>query len=161
MPAPRIAALIARLEKGRTKTQQVFTALQPEQWSWTLYPGPPQWDLLDLLAHLVSAEENLLELARDVASGGQGVAAGFDYDGFNAREQQRLSAVPAEELLARLDRARRATLQWVSALDEAQLDRIGRHPGLGEVTLEVMITAMYGHPLLHMRDLQARLGRGR
>jgi hypothetical protein len=157
MPSPRVDALIARLEKGRAKTLQAFRSLQPEQWSWILYPGPPQWDVKDLLAHLASAEVSLLELAQNVAAGGNGVPPGFDYDAFNAEEQRRLDREPPEELLSRLDRARSATLQWIATLDDRQLDRVGRHPGLGEVTVEVMITAMYGHPLLHMRDLLSRM----
>ncbi len=32
-----------------------------------------------------------------------------------------------------------------------------RHPALGEVTLEIFINAIYGHQLMHMRDLQRLL----
>jgi len=56
-------------------------------------------------------------------------------------------------LLAGLDAARGRTLNWVRTLSEGQLDLLGRHPALGQVTLETMITAIYGHQLLHMRDL--------
>jgi len=105
----------------------------------------------------VSAEERLLELAKDVASGGEGAPVGFDYDAFNAEEQKRLKNKSPEELLRALDEARRATLEWVQNLEDGQLDRVGRHPALGEVSLEVMITAMYGHQLLHMRDVQSKL----
>ena len=46
---------------------------------------------------------------------------------------------------------------WVADLEETTLDRMGHHPALGEITLETFLTAIYGHQLLHMRDLQALL----
>ena len=157
MPTPRIESLLSKLEKGRSKTQQTLASLPPDQWARTVYQEPFAWEVRDLAAHFLSAEENLLELAQEVASGGQGAPAGFDYDAFNAEEQQRLKNKSPEELLQALDEARRATLEWVRTLQDAQLDQVGRHPALGEVTLEIMLTAIYGHQLLHMRDLQSRL----
>jgi hypothetical protein len=50
------------------------------------------------------------------------------------------------------------TLAWLGTIDESALDHIGRHPALGEVSLENMLVAIYGHQLLHMRDLQSKLG---
>ena len=45
----------------------------------------------------------------------------------------------------------------MQSLQEDHLDRLGRHPALGLVTLETLITAMYGHVLFHMRDAQRAL----
>ena len=157
MPTPRIESLLSKLEKGRLKTRQILSSLIPDQWTRTVYQEPSTWEVRDLVAHFVSSEARLLELAQEVASGGQGAPAGFDYDAFNAEEQQRLKNKSPEELLQALDEARRATLEWVRTLEDAQLDQVGRHPALGEVTLEIMLTAIYGHQLLHMRDLQSRL----
>jgi len=57
--------------------------------------------------------------------------------------------------VAALDAARGRTVDWVRTLSDGQLDLPGRHPALGQITLETMITAIYGHQLLHMRDLAA------
>ncbi len=157
MPTPRVESLIAKLEKGRSKTRQILSSLAPAQWARIVYEGPSAWDVRDLLAHFVSAEERLLELAQDVASGGAGIPEGYDYDAFNAEEQRRLKKQSPEELLRALDKARQVTLEWLRTVDDAQLDRLGRHPTLGDVTLEMMATAIYAHQLLHMRDLQSRL----
>ena len=158
MAEARIDALIARLEKGRSKTQEALAGLSPEQWQTVLYLEPP-WTVRDLLAHFVSSEERLLELAQDVAAGGAGAPEGFDFDAFNAEETARLAGQPAEVLLAALDAARGRTVDWTRTLSESQLDLPGRHPALGQITLETMITAIYGHQLLHMRDLARSLER--
>ena len=157
MATPRVEALLAKLEKGHSKTMEIFAALTPQQWVQVIYDAPHVWRARELLAHFVSSEEALLKLAQDVAAGGPGAAPDFDYDAFNAQEQQRLKDRAPADLLAALDRARRATLDWVRTLDDGALDRVGRHPALGEVTLETMITAIYGHQLMHMQDLRARI----
>jgi hypothetical protein len=37
---------------------------------------------------------------------------------------------------------------------------MGRHPALGQISVETMILAIYGHQLMHMRDLGKQLGDG-
>lgn len=157
MTTARVDALLAKLEKGHRKTLEIFGALTPEQWASVVYDDPHVWRVRELLAHFVSSEEALLKVAQDVAAGGPGAPPDFDYDVFNAQEQERLKGQSPRELLAALDRARQATLAWVGTLDDGALDRVGRHPALGDVTLETMITAIYGHQLYHMQDLRNRL----
>ena len=62
-----------------------------------------------------------------------------------------------QDLLEALAHIRQETLEWLRALDDDRLDLVGRHPALGEVSLETMILAIYGHQLLHMRDLQSAI----
>jgi len=61
--------------------------------------------------------------------------------------------LPPRQLLADLATAREATIAWVAGLSDADLDRVGHHPALGQINLETFITAIYGHQLMHMRDL--------
>lgn len=152
MSSPRVSALVARLEKGRQKTRETFSRLTPEQWQQPLYTEPNVWTPRDLLAHFLSAELHLLPLCQDIAAGGKGAPDGFDVDGFNAQEQQRLAACSIEELSGQLDAARQKTLDWIQTLNDEQLDHAGNHPALGEVTLETLILSIYGHQLFHIRD---------
>jgi hypothetical protein len=156
MTQPRADALVTKLEKGRQKTFEILNALTPEQWQKPLY-HEPTWQIRQLLAHFVSAERQLLALAQDVAGGGQGVAPEFEIDRFNADEQNRLEGQSPPILLDLLDQARQQTIEWVRTLGPDQLDKIGRHPVLGEVNVETMIMAIYGHQLFHMRDLSRLL----
>jgi hypothetical protein len=151
----RIDELVARLRKGGHKTAEILGTLSDDQWEMVLYEGPPAWTVRDLLAHFLSAEEALLQLARDIAAGGPGAPVGFDYHAFNVDEQAHLAGIPPRQLLADLTAAREATVAWVAGLGEADLDRRGHHPALGEITLEAFINGFYGHQLLHVRDLQA------
>jgi len=157
MSSPRVEELIGRLEKGGRKSYEIFGRLTPERWQRIIYSEPTAWSARDLLAHFVSAEERLLELAQNVAAGGEGAPEGFDFDALNAEEQTRLRERSPQELLTALSAARQATLDWVRTLDDEDLDRVGRHPVLGYVSLEVMLTAIYAHQLMHMREVQPKL----
>ena len=156
MPSPRLEELVGKLEKGGRKTNEIFGKLTPEQWQQVVYVDPPTWTWRDLLAHFVSAEGRLLELAQEVAVGGAGAPEDFDFDAFNADEQARLRDRSPQQLLTALNAARQTTLDWVRELNDEQLDREGRHPVLGDVSLETMLVAIYGHQLLHMRDAQSK-----
>jgi len=150
----RVQALVDKLERGEQKSRTIFGQLPAEQWEAIVYAEPVPWRLRDLLAHFVSSEVELLHLAQDVASGGPGAPGGYDYDAFNASEQARLSSRSVEDLMSALGEARQATLAWLRTLPEEALDHLGRHPALGEVSLETLVLAIYGHQLMHMRDVQ-------
>jgi len=152
MSEPRLDSLIAKLGKGHQKTREFLDNLTPEQWQLTVY-GEPDWTAHNLLAHFVSAEQHLLELSQRVAANGSGVPEGFDINRFNDQEQNRLQGKSIRELLDALDKSRQRTIDWARTLKDEQLDKKGRHPALGDVSVETMLTAIYGHQILHMRDL--------
>ena len=104
------------------------------------------------------SREQLLALAQNVADGGPGAEPGLDINRYNADEQNRLEGQSPPNLLDLLDQERQQTIEWVRTLGEDQLDKIGRHPVLGDVNVETMIGAIYGHQLIHMRDLSRVLG---
>jgi len=157
MIQPRADALAAKLEKGRQKTFEILNGLTPEQWQKPLY-YEPTWQVRHLLAHFVSTERELLALVQGVANGSPGSLPDFDINRFNADEQSRLEGQSLPILLHLLNQARQHTIEWVRTLSSDQLDKIGRHPVLGEVNVETMIGAIYGHQLIHMRDLSRLLG---
>jgi hypothetical protein len=157
MPESRIEVLLAKLDKGQQKTNEALSRMTPAMWRQVVYAEPYPWTARDLLAHFVSAEEWFLRLLQDVTAGGAGAPEGLDYNALNAQEQKRLADQSPQALLESLTAARQATLAWARALPESELDRTGRHPALGVITLEAMLTAIYGHQLLHMRDLQHAL----
>ncbi|UCC63737.1 MAG: DinB family protein [Anaerolineae bacterium] len=161
MAESRTAALVAKLKKGGQKTQEILGNLADDQWQAVLYTEPHSWTVRDLLAHFLSAEEALVRIGQDMASGGPGVPEGFDFEAFNVEEQRRLVDRSPQELLGALNVARQATLAWVHTLKEEDLDHRGQHPVLGEISLETFVTSIYGHQLLHMRDLQHTWERSR
>jgi hypothetical protein len=148
----RSEILASKLEKGRQKTLDFFRSLNPEDWQKPLY-HEPLWQVRNLLVHFISAEKQLLVLAQDISEGDPGSPIDFDVNQFNADEQRRFEEKSLPDLLETLDQARDQTILWVRSLNDNQLDKVGRHPVLGEVSVETIIESIYGHQLMHMRDL--------
>jgi len=157
MSETRLQGLIARLERGQRKTTEAFRGLSPTQWERPIYDDPATWTPRNLLVHFLSSERELRRLCENVADGGPGAPEGFDFDAFNAGQQPLFLDLRPDQLIDQLEAARTQTLEWLRALEDSQLDRVGRHPALGQISLENMILAIYGHQLIHMRDLQVKL----
>lgn len=157
MSETRLQGLAAKLERGQRKTSEAFHGLSPAQWERPIYEDPATWTPRNILAHFLSSERELLRLCQNVADGGPGAPEGFDFEAFNADQQPLYESVSPAELIDQLEAARTQTLGWLGDLKDSQLDQIGRHPALGEISLENMILAIYAHQLIHMRDVRAKL----
>ncbi len=153
MATLRIEELHRKLDRGKALVVRTFSKLQAGDWEKPASGSAGSWTLRELLAHFASAEATLLGLCKDVAGGGRGAPENFNYDEFNRNEQEAMRGQSPEELLRLFGRSRDSLLEWILGLSEDQLDRKGRHPALGEVTLEDMLSAVHGHVLLHLREL--------
>jgi hypothetical protein len=96
-------------------------------------------------------------IVKDIASGGEGAPEGIDIDAFNEDQIGRQPDRTPDELQALLGDARETTIAWVAEQDDETLDRLGRHPTLGESSVETIIFSIYGHQLLHMRELTPKI----
>lgn len=153
MPSERVNTLIGKLSKGLEKSQSIFNSLSTSQWVEPISDHPGAWNMKELLAHFISTERQLLEIAQDIAEGGDGAPEGVDIDAFNQRETRRLRDQPSSEMMAHLNEVRARTIAWVRDLNDRTLDREGRHPTLEIVNVETVVFSIYAHQLLHMREI--------
>ena len=65
-----------------------------------------------------------------------------------------MEAKSPDELLVEFREVRNKMCQWVEALSEHDLERSGRHPYLGRVSLLEMIKMVYLHNQIHLRDIR-------
>ena len=149
--------LAERLASESQKTLEFFRALSPEQWDCIVYQQGAVWTARHLLAHFVSAEQAIMRLVEDIITGGAGAAEDFDIDGFNAGEVAEWVKRPPEGLLEEFELSRRASVALVRQMQPADLEKSGRHPFLGWVTLEDIIKLLYRHDQIHLRDLRRLL----
>lgn len=152
-----IEHICRRLEDEGTRMGAFFQQLGDEDWDQQVYLDGSAWRVREVLAHFVSAERTYLEHIQRLLQGGSGVGTDFDLNAFNASEVPRLRHVPIHELLAALRSARAASVQAVSRLQPADLDRRGRHPWLGDTDLRAVLKLLYRHPMIHLRDVRAAL----
>ena len=156
MKSKRTGSLIEKLERGLMKSLEIFIALNDRQWNQVIYPEGG-WTMRDLLAHFIYSEEHLLDVAKDIAAGGPGAPEELDLDAFNREQLERFEKASPGDLLQQMRDARQATIKWVRGLREGTLDLEGRHPALGIVNLETLLLSIYGHQLLHMREITPQI----
>lgn len=154
----RIAELAASLEAGGTRTAAFFRALAPEQLATQLYTDGAQWTVRQVLAHFVVIERSMMVLFEDIRAGGPGDTGVFDLERFNRSQPKKLDDVPLSDLIERFEASRAKTVAFVRESAEADLDRQGRHPFLGEGSLEQFIRWADEHARRHEADITQTLG---
>ena len=138
-----------------TRTPAALNALLcdlPE--TWTLRnEGENTWSPFDIVAHLIHCERtDWMPRAKMVLQFGESQTfAPFDRGG-NLRESRGKSL---EQLLDEFARLRSENLRELSALNLRQedLDRRGRHPAFGSVTLSALLATWAVHDLTHLHQL--------
>jgi hypothetical protein len=152
---PETAAL---LERTPRVVRDLLEGL-PETWLDT--PDTADgWTPRDVVGHLISAEladwipraEITLEHGADKA---------FDpFDRFAHVERDR--DVPLPALIDRFEELRRENLQRLGKqVGETDLERVGRHPELGEVTMRHLLATWAVHDLDHVAQIYAGLAGSR
>jgi hypothetical protein len=157
MKRKRMEKLIARLERGLNKSNEILDALDHDGWQEPVVGESDGWTVKDLVAHFIVSEEHLLMIAKDIAAGGEGVPEDIDIDTFNEDQLARQPDRTPDELRVLLGSVREMTIAWVAEQDDETLDCVGRHPTLGESSVETIIFSIYAHQLLHMRELAPKL----
>lgn len=124
----------------------------PERWT-ACDEGGSGWSPFEVVGHLIHGEEaDWLARTRRLLEHGESLA----FDPFD-REAQKHASRGKElgELLDRFAALRAANLAEIRALalGEAELDRRGRHPALGTVTLRELLATWVVHDLGHLRQI--------
>ncbi len=115
---------------------------------------PEGWQPRDVVGHLISAEiDDWMPRARRILEHGTDLP--FDsFDRFSMLERD--VDVPLDELLDRFEQLRAASLEAFDAeFTDDDLDRLGRHPSLGEVTLRQHLATWAVHDLDHTSQVFA------
>jgi hypothetical protein len=140
------------------RTPEVLRALLaglPEAWTDT--PDVPDngWRPKDVVGHLVTGEmTDWIERTQRILEHGTGVP--FDrFDRFAHADRD--TDTPLDALLERFAELRATNLARFGELvtDDADLDRRGLHPSLGEVTLRELLSTWAIHDLDHVSQIFA------
>lgn len=149
-----IADTTALLER----TPQVLRALLmglPEGWTDT--PDTTDgWRPRDVVGHLITGEQtDWIKRTRRILEDG----TAREFDRFNRFAMlERDAGVPLDELVERFAALRSANLATLADLvSDADLDRRGLHPSLGEVTLRELLATWAVHDLDHIGQIHAGL----
>jgi len=146
-----------KLQSEGEKFFALFAGLTDDQWQMEVYTEGETWTLRNVLAHFVTSERGLVRLFERIRTTGEGAAEDFSIDRYNAAQQQKTKDLSPQELLEQFKAIRTDSVAWTLSLDEADLEKQGRHPFLGMTTIREMIKMLYIHNLTHYRDLKKSL----
>ncbi len=124
----------------------------PERWVRS-NEGKNTWSAFDILGHLIVGERtDWMSRARIILENGE--ARPFDpFDRFaQSKESQDKSLEDLLDNFARLRRENLAALQALN-LQPEDMNRRGRHPALGVVTLSQLLATWAVHDLTHLHQL--------
>lgn len=150
---------VSLLERTPRVVRELLAGL-PERWlSEPDVPGG--WTARDVIGHLISAElDDWIPRAEIILR--DGTSRPFDpFDRFAHTERDR--DVPLAGLIERFTELRAANLERLRELvrHDSDLDRLGRHPELGEVSLRQLLATWAVHDLDHVAQIYASLAASR
>lgn len=155
MGTQELAKIGARITAARAKLLAAVSSLETEAWDWD--PGDGRWSVRLTLAHVGSAQRSHLTIARRLASGEAIDLLGFDLDAWNAAEVEKRRDWSVDEVLTDLELGHQEAMRFVDNLDGDRLGASGRHPALGQVSVEQVLRVIALHDRLHLRDIHQLL----
>jgi hypothetical protein len=157
MASDTATQLANKLSTEGERTTRYFSQLNEAAWSQSVYADGSHWNVRQVFEHMITSEEKLLDIFKAVAAGKGGSVEALDVDAANARLTGALSALASRGVLAQYAETRATTVAWIRRLTDSQLAARGRHPAMGETTLEEMLKMIYLHNQMHVRDVKRTL----
>ena len=146
--------LAHKLKSEGEKFAEFFGSLTDEQWNREVYTEGSVWTIRNILSHLMTSERAFIKLFENIRLGGPGASEDFVIDRYNASQQEKTGDLSPKELLEQYQSMRAKMIAWVSGISDSDLEKTGRHPGLGVTTLRDMVKMVYIHNQAHYRDLR-------
>ena len=116
--------------------------------------GPEQWSPRQAIGHLADAERAHRRFIEAVAAGGAPPSVeNFDLDAWNAGRVAKRAGQSLAEVIADYEVERAATLRTLQALPDEAWARSGRHPALGEMTVEQVARVIGIHENMHLKEM--------
>ena len=143
-----------------TRTPATLDALLrglPAWWT-SANEGPNTWSPFDVIGHLIHCEAtDWIPRVKIILEHGES----RPFDTFNREAQFAAAPQSLESLLDRFTALRRDNLRILGGLtlSAADLQRTGRHPALGVVTLQQLLATWVAHDLDHVMQISRALGR--
>lgn len=129
------------------------------RWDTQVYSNGAAWTVGQLLTHLAISDKGQTNVVAGIAEGREVVPADFDLDRYNQRSVEKRADLTVEQARSELAVSRQQLNAWLDTIDDATLDKKGRHASLQILPIERILTDMMaGHERAHADDIARVLG---
>lgn len=146
--------IIERLQTEEFLITELFSSLSPDELNLVIYFDKIEWRVRDILAHFISAERSFLQLFNNIRENNLGTPVDFSIDQFNNSQVNSMEKIQIKELVQFFKETRTSTINWLKIVPEEELNKIGKHPSMGEVKLIEMVKMINLHNQMHLRDIK-------
>lgn len=146
----------ARLNTTRAFLDQVLDQVG-ERWQQQIYSDGLAWNVRQIVVHLADAERGHYNQVTNIAEGVNIIPEDFDIERYNRRTTEKFAEKTAQQARDELTAQRAQLIAWLDALDDAKLDREGRHASLQTMTVLQILKLMAAHEQGHAQDIAAAL----
>lgn len=153
----RIQQLKADLAEARRRLNAVLDQVG-DRWDAPVYTEGAAWTVRQVAIHLMVSDQGQNATLKAIARGEEGVPADFDLERYNRRSVEKRAEASIADICAALAASFADREAWLDTLDEAQLERQGRH-GSGQVlTVAQILAVIANHDRAHAADIARALG---
>ena len=146
-----------KLAQSRMTLRLLLTSLKVEDWQTSIFSEGISWTISTVVSHLIESERGMSIHVHKIRKGEDTIPEGFDLDRWNAGVKKRMGELTPEELLTQLAETRAKTLEVMDSLRDEEWALTGRHASRGIITIEQYYETMYGHELMHTKDIKEAL----
>ncbi len=156
----RIEKIKADLASARQHLEHVLDSVG-DRWDTQVYSDGAGWTVKQLAIHLSDADRGTNGQVMGIAAGRDVIPADFDLDRYNKRSVEKRSEMSIDDVRKSLNTTRAELLTWLDTVDEAALDKTGRHATLKILSVGEILGVMAAHERGHADDIADVLGLSR
>lgn len=148
----RIQRIKADLADGRARWNMVLDQVG-DRWDTQVYSEGAAWTVRQLAIHLMVTDKGHNNTLKGIANGEETIPPDFDLERFNRRSVEKRAETSVEEARAALEQTDAERDSWLDSIDDAILDKQGRHGSMHILTIERILKVIADHDRDHANDI--------
>ena len=128
-----------------------------DRWETQVYSDGAAWTVHQLAIHLMVTDKGHNNTLKGIANGEETIPADFDLERFNRRSVEKRAETSVEEARASLAATAAERNAWLDTIDDATLDKKGRHGSMRILSIEEILQVIADHDRDHGNDIAKAL----
>jgi hypothetical protein len=148
----RIQTLKRDLAAARARLNQVLDQVG-DRWDTQVYAEGAAWTVRQLAIHLMVSDKGHNNMMMGIAKGENTIPEDFDLERFNRRSVEKRAATTIADVRKGLNTTEAERNAWLDTIDDAALDKQGRHGTMRILSIEQILQVVAGHDRAHAADI--------